>query len=200
SLASRYDFATPVTTDLMLYGKWTAVYTVSFDSNGGTEVDEQTVAEGESASKPVDPTRIGYTFAGWYRDSTLTQPYDFSTAVTGSFGLYANWTTNSYTVTFNSNGGTEVERQTVAYNNYASAPAAPTRAGYTFDGWYSDSGYTSSFEFASTQITTDTMLYRSDARRVETETLNRDRRNMRERQREVDNNYATGAAAQKRGG
>ncbi|WP_168735955.1 InlB B-repeat-containing protein [Cohnella fermenti] len=159
NLASRYDFTTSVTTDLMLYAKWTASYTMSFDSDGGTTVDNQTVVEGDVASEPDAPTREGHTFGGWYSDRTLTQAYSFTTPVTGSFVLYAKWTLNSYTVSFNSNGGSAVGSQTVDYNGKATQPAAPTLAGHTFGGWYSDSGVTQSFNFAATPITADVTLY-----------------------------------------
>ena len=65
-----------------------AVYTVTFDSDGGSAVDPQTVVEGKSATKPVDPAKDGYTFKGWTVDSVL---YDFDTVVTGDITLKAAW-------------------------------------------------------------------------------------------------------------
>ena len=67
-------------------------YTVTFDSNGGSDVAKQTVTSGEKVNKPADPTREGYEFAGWYTDSKLTTAYDFSSKVTKSITLYAKWT------------------------------------------------------------------------------------------------------------
>ena len=66
-------------------------YTVTFDSNGGSSVAKQTVASGETASKPADPTKEGYTFGGWYTDKELTEAYDFGTTVKKSITLYAKW-------------------------------------------------------------------------------------------------------------
>ena len=67
-------------------------YTVTFDSNGGSDVAKQTVTSGEKVNKPADPAREGYEFAGWYTDSKLTTAYDFSSKVTKSITLYAKWT------------------------------------------------------------------------------------------------------------
>lgn len=68
-----------------------ASYTVSFNSKGGSAVDSQTVANGETAVKPADPTIDVYTFIGWYSDEALTSAYDFNTTVTGNITLYAKW-------------------------------------------------------------------------------------------------------------
>ena len=66
-------------------------YTVTFESNGGTEVAPQQVKQGATVTKPADPTREGYTFDGWYADEALTVPYDFSQPVTATLTLYAKW-------------------------------------------------------------------------------------------------------------
>ncbi len=66
-------------------------YTVTFESNGGSAVASQTVAENQVAVKPADPTRAGYVFGGWYLDSACTVAYDFATPVTGNLTLYAKW-------------------------------------------------------------------------------------------------------------
>ena len=69
-------------------------YTVTYESNGGSTVPSQTVKYNETANKPADPTRSGYTFAGWYTEEKLTNKYDFATPVTGNITLYAKWTRN----------------------------------------------------------------------------------------------------------
>ena len=66
-------------------------YTVTFESNGGSTVESQTVAEGESASRPEDPTKSGYVFGGWYEDAAASRPYTFGTAVGSNITLYAKW-------------------------------------------------------------------------------------------------------------
>ena len=135
-------------------------YTVSFESNGGTAVDSQEITENGTVTKPEDPTREGYTFAGWYVDEGLETPYDFSQAVTRNFTLYAKWTENItyYTVTFNSNGGSPVESQTVAEDGTVSKPADPTNGDFDFDGWYIDASCTTPYDF-TTPVTGNLELF-----------------------------------------
>ena len=76
---------------------------VKFDAQGGSSVNGQTPASGSTVSKPTDPTREGYTFAGWYTDEACTKAYDFSVAVTADMTLYAKWIKNA--VAPDGNGG-----------------------------------------------------------------------------------------------
>jgi uncharacterized repeat protein (TIGR02543 family) len=135
--SAAYDFTTSVTGAVSLVAHWTKKsYPVSFDTDGGsTAPATQSVLFNDTASAPVDPTKAGYTFAGWFAGADA---YDFTTPVTGAVSLVAHWTKKSFTVTFDSNGGdTDPGDQTVLYNDLATLPgASPTRTGYTFDGWY----------------------------------------------------------------
>ncbi len=140
---------------------------ISFNTDGGSTVANQTVSQGSKVTKPATPTKAGFTFVNWYTDLAKTTVYDFSKTVLGSFTLYAKWeqntntdtdTTTTYTVTFNSMGGTAVSSQTVSKDDYASEPAEPTRDGYNFAGWYSDSACTAEFDFG-TPITKNTTIY-----------------------------------------
>ena len=70
----------------------TVIYTVTFDSEGGSPVPEQKVKENETAVEPEDPTREGYTFEGWYLDEDCTIPFDFATPIMSDIMLYAKWT------------------------------------------------------------------------------------------------------------
>ena len=161
-LSQAFDFDnTPVTGDLTLYAKWSInSYTVNFDSNGGTAVDDQSIPYNELAAAPADPTKPGHTFAGWFTDSGLSQAFDFdNTPVTGDLTLYAKWSINSYTVNFDSNGGTAVDDQSIPYNELAAAPADPTKPGHTFAGWFTDSGLSQAFDFDNTPVTGDLTLY-----------------------------------------
>ncbi|WP_165776764.1 InlB B-repeat-containing protein [Bifidobacterium simiarum] len=91
---TKYDFSTPVTSDLKLTARWaknTVYRTVSFDSAGGTSVPSQRVVDGARAAQPSAPTRSGYSFAGWYAGNTK---WDFSNAVTSDLKLTARWTKN----------------------------------------------------------------------------------------------------------
>ncbi|MCF7757665.1 tail fiber protein [Paenibacillus xylanexedens] len=133
---------------------------MTFNSNGGTDVMEQKVPYGDKAIAPPDPTKAGHTFAGWFTDSDLSQAFDFSsTTVTTTLTLYAKWTVNSYTITFDPNGGTAVADHSVNYGQKLSAPASPSRSGYTFAGWYADPELKTPFNFAQTEITADLTLY-----------------------------------------
>ena len=140
--ATAYDFDTPVTENITLTAKWNInKYTVTFNSYGGTPVPPaQEVEYGLTATKPDDPTLKGHTFAFWYLgdDEENATAYDFDTPVTGDITLTAKWNINKYTVTFDSNGGTPVPpAQKVEYGLTAAEPtSAPTKTGYTFDGWY----------------------------------------------------------------
>ena len=83
----------------------TPTYTVTFDSQGGSAVDSQTVEQDVKATDPTAPTKTGYTFGGWYKESGCTNRWDFDIAtVTSDVTLYAKWTTNAFTVTYNGNG------------------------------------------------------------------------------------------------
>ena len=119
----------------------TEEYTVTFNAYGGFPTpDEQHVKSGEKAVLPAEPTLKGHTFAFWYLgdDEQNATAYDFNTPVTENITLTAKWNINKYTVTFNSYGGTPVPpAQEVEYGLTATEPAtAPTKTGYTFDGWY----------------------------------------------------------------
>ncbi|WP_276354807.1 InlB B-repeat-containing protein [Cohnella caldifontis] len=164
-LTMPYDFSTPVSNDLILYAKWNApsevTHTVTFESNGGTAVDTRTVVDGVTVTEPDAPTKSGYTFGGWYSDEALTVPYDFSTPVTGDLELYAKWDeipAVTHTVTFDSNGGTTVSSKTVVDSNTVTQPDAPTKSGFTFAGWYADEALTVSYDF-STPVTGNLTLY-----------------------------------------
>ena len=132
--------------------------TVTFNADGGSAVASQTIASGSVITKPADPTRDNYTFGGWYTDSDLTSAFDFNTAVTSDTTLYAKWTLNTYTVTFDANGGSAVASQTIDSGGTVTKPADPTKDHYTFGGWYTDSDLTSAFDFTAA-VTADTTLY-----------------------------------------
>ncbi len=90
----KYDFTAAVTSDITLYAKWIEEsgeeYTVSFESNGGSSVESQVVAEGECAQEPAEPTRDGYKFIGWFAENS-DEKYDFTSAVSSDITLYAKW-------------------------------------------------------------------------------------------------------------
>lgn len=93
---AKWNFDTDTVTRAMtLTAKWVRTYTVAFDTSGGSAVAPVTVDAGSTVTKPADPTKSGYTFGGWYKDSTLQTPWDFANdTVTEDMTLYAKWTAN----------------------------------------------------------------------------------------------------------
>jgi len=139
-----------------------AVYTISFNTNGGNEVVSQQVVKGEKVERPANPSKEGYEFLGWYLNGKY---FDFETEVEANLTLDAKWKeivveddqnddkvedetkeedkeevkedeVTKYTVKFDSNGGSSVAKQTVEKNKTVKQPADPTRDGYIFKGWY----------------------------------------------------------------
>ncbi len=167
ALEYKFDFNnTMINNNITLYAKWiddsVATYTVTFNTNGGSSVSDITVEENGYATKPSNPTKSGYTFAGWYTTSSLTTEFNFSTTkITKDTTLYEKWTADvtTYTVTFNTNGGSTVSNITVEENGYATKPSNPTKNGYTFAGWYTTSSLTTEFNFTTTKITSNKTLY-----------------------------------------
>lgn len=131
-------------------------YTVSFDSDGGSAVAEQTVEEGNSATEPAAPMKEGFNFVHWFTDDE-TVAYDFDAEVTGDVELTAAWTAKDmFTVAFDSDGGSEVTSQSIMDGEMATEPEAPTKEGYDFDYWYEDDDAVE-FDF-ETAISGETVL------------------------------------------
>ncbi len=130
-------------------------YTISFDTDGGSSVESQTIVSGQKVTEPDEPTKAGSIFNGW-KTRTGTEgnyvysDYNFNTAVNSSFTLYASWTSGSiYTITFTLDGSTYAER-TVNSNDpqIANWPTDPYKMGYEFLGWYNgETLYDDSSEF-----------------------------------------------------
>lgn len=126
---TKYDFDTAVTGDMTLTAKWTAnSYTIAFDTNGGSDIDPITQDYGTQIIAPANPTREGYTFIGWDKAIPATMP-------AGDMTITAQWRINQYTITFDTDGGSEIAPITQDYGTAITAPADPTREGYTFIGW-----------------------------------------------------------------
>jgi uncharacterized repeat protein (TIGR02543 family) len=155
----QFNFSTPVTGDLILYARWRVVYTINFDSNGGSEVPAQRVNAGSKAIYPITPVRENYLFTIWCSDTGLTTGFDFNSPVNGNMTLYAKWTRITNNVTFESNGGSEVPVQAVNIGSYAVKPPDPAKEGYVFLRWYSDTGLTQEFLFNSTPVNYPMTLY-----------------------------------------
>jgi len=112
-------------------GKVIGAYTVTFQSEGGSEVASQ-IRANTPADQPADPTKEGYTFIGWYNGES---EWNFETPVTADLTLTAKWQVNQYTITFKpENGGQDIVIKQ-DYGTAITAPANPTKTGYTFAGW-----------------------------------------------------------------
>lgn len=161
-----YNFNKPVTSSFTLYAGWgeeLIYYTITFDANGGTLTSEptQVVLRYGKTTEPINPTREGYTFTGWYDDTQCTDLIDFDYIVVDhDRTLYAGWTVTTYTVTFNANGGdlTCDTTQPVTIGNKVIHPSNPTRDEYDFTGWYTEPECINLYDFNS-PVTRSFTLY-----------------------------------------
>ena len=103
-------------------------YTITFDTDGGSEIDPITQDYASAITAPENPAKTGYTFKAWDKEIPANMPAENIT-------IKAIWQINQYTVTFDSNGGTEVAPITQDYASGITAPENPTRVGYEFAGW-----------------------------------------------------------------
>ena len=159
-----------VTSNMTLYAVWQIkTYTVNFNGNGGTLTAYGTTTKAVSVTHGQALTlstasRTGYTFQGWSTSSTATTASYGSgqLSITSNMTLYAVWKVNTYTVSYNANGGTGGPAPvSVAYGSYCGiAAGTPTRTDYTFKGWATTSTATTAMASSSTfQVTSDITLY-----------------------------------------
>ncbi|ECQ9388061.1 InlB B-repeat-containing protein [Listeria monocytogenes] len=149
----KWDFAqdkmpaNPVT----LYARFTMNnYTATFNNDGTTTT--QTVDYQEALTEPTEPTKDGYTFDGWYDAQTGGNKWNFATnkMPANNITLYARYSVKSYTATFDKEGTTTT--QTANYDSLLTEPAAPTKDGYTFDGWYDAETGGTKWNFATNKM------------------------------------------------
>ena len=138
---------------LTYYAVWStdAVYTVSFDMQGkGNELQSQQIKKNGKAVKP-EPTADGYTFEGWFTEAACQNAFDFNTAITKNITLYAKWNLETYSITYEMDGGENdesnptsftIESETIVFKN------PKVRVGYLFDGWY----YNPDYSHVATQV------------------------------------------------
>lgn len=143
----------------VLYAHYTnKTYTVKFDSCGGSKVSSKTVTYGANYGKLTTPKKTGYNFKGWFTAASggkqVTEKTKMSTAV--GHTLYAHWTPATYTITFDSQGGSAVPSRNVAYNGTYGDLRTPTRDGYTFLGWFTETK-------DGTQVTSTTKMTKASA-------------------------------------
>ena len=143
ALQNEYVFSTMPDIDFTLYAKWEAVeYSITYVLNGGENGLNPDVYTVESAFDFAEATKTGYTFVAWYTlpDFTSAPVSSIVAGTSGNITLYANYSINSYTISFDSAGGSEIASITQEYDTAVSAPPAPSRNGYGFNGWLTEEG------------------------------------------------------------
>ncbi len=145
SFGNAWDFlTTTVTSDVTLYAKWVLNnYTITFINYvGGPGIVPRTVPYLTIPTAPVQPTRFGYTFGGWYQEPEFTNVYTFTDPMpANNFTLYAKWTPNSYTMTFYPNGAAAIDPITADFGASITWPGTITKDDSRFGGWYGNSQY-----------------------------------------------------------
>lgn len=179
TLSEKFNFSTAISENITLYAKWNELaLTITFNANGGSgrmaaqTINGSDLSSGQALSASTFE-REGYYFWGWSK-SESAETVDFADSEvisdsnwenlyeSGGVTLYAVWNEISYYVYFETNGGSEIEPQTLYYwkdNRKVTKPNDPTRTGYTFAGWYADYGCTTAFDFNSQIPVDSTMIY-----------------------------------------
>ena len=161
-LKEAYTFpATMPDEDVKLYAKWLdVIYKITFESNGGSAVAEIKAKAGDAITKPANPTKANSVFEGWFKDSALKEAYTFPTKMpAGDVKLYAKWSDMEYTITFDTDGGSEVAQIKAKAGEALTKPANPTKENLTFGGWYSDIDLTEKYEFPAKMPANNVELY-----------------------------------------
>jgi uncharacterized repeat protein (TIGR02543 family) len=135
---------------------------ISLDFKGGNVKNSTVITHVDSTLvAPATPTRTGYTFADWYKETNCINIFDFTTeTINKNTTIFANWNINSYKVNFESNGGTELsEIQSVNFNSLITAPVEPQKTNFIFNGWYTNNAFTKKWDFSKDLVTKDLTLY-----------------------------------------
>ncbi len=179
TLSDVWGFETrTVNSDITLYAKWTngatEIFTVTFDTDGGSSVDSQRIEKGGKATRPSDPQKNGYVFDGWYTDGSFGTQWNFgSMTIAKDTVIYAKWKdggnqgeppeNGKVTATFNvgldarRKGLSNPPAQTVDKGKSITAPNV-SLSGYRLSGWYAEDGNTA-WDFASGKLDTDTTFF-----------------------------------------
>ena len=137
-----------------------AAFTVTFQTNGAGYVAPITVTAGRAISAMPSLQYPGYTLEGWYTDQYFKYRFNERSAINSNITLYARWVKNSYTVSFETNGGNYIQPITVQADSLITGQIpTPRRSGYLFDGWYTDRNFRYYFNYNTTKITGNTTLY-----------------------------------------
>ncbi len=140
--------------NMTVYAKWSVInYDINYNYNGGAADSEDILIESYSVESEllhfVNAVREGYTFDGWYEASDFSgSTVSWTQGQTGDITVYAKWTANDYTVTYDTKGGPALTDDTVTFDTVL-ALQTPTRDGYTFGGWYEDDSLTTSLSYTN---------------------------------------------------
>ena len=147
-----------ITSDIELYGQWTAnAYTVTFVYNNGSTNTTKEVTYGSAYGDLPTPTKTGYTFNGWTTSSGVAVTSTSKVSVAGNHTLYAQYSTGTYLVTFEPMGGSlSQSTKYVIYNSTYGTLPTPTRAGYKFNGWYTNNGNNAALITSTSKVTITT--------------------------------------------
>ncbi|WP_082389551.1 InlB B-repeat-containing protein [Lysinibacillus sp. ZYM-1] len=163
--------------DVTLYALWKVNrYTLSFESSGGDAVTAQSISYNATASEPTAPTKTGYTFGGWFKESAIINQWDFTKdVITANMTLYAKWIQNNSSgnngggynptppkisiVFFETNGGNLLDNLSVTNDTRLAELPIPIKEGYTFGGWYHDEALTKKWDITKDRVSKDTKLY-----------------------------------------
>lgn len=153
--------------DQTIYAKWRInQYTLSFEENEGSTQTDITQDYHSAITLPT-PTRIGYTFVGWYEESMFTTLFEATWMPASSHTLYAKWDHVTYHISFESNGGSSVTSLGGYHGTSVSSPTPPTRALHTFMGWYRDSALTQAYSFTSMPAESLTLYAKWNENRIQ---------------------------------
>ncbi len=149
-----FDFGQTISNNTTIYAFYKNIFTVSFDSRGGTSLNDAKVTDGNLVAKPTtNPTREAsaegdvWSFLGWFSDEEATSFFDFNSPIKGNTTIYAGWTKN-LVVNFEVDGGTEINPLDLEAGSVVERPITePSKAGYAFAGWYADEERTVLFDF-----------------------------------------------------
>jgi uncharacterized repeat protein (TIGR02543 family) len=137
-----------------------ATYTITFDVDGGESIESIKVEENALVTRPNDPVKTGYDFIEWYEDADKTEIWNFSSKkVLKNITIYAKFSIQKFNVTFDVDGGSQVDEQRIDYNTVVNEPLTPTKARHDFIGWYKDALKLSEWNFLTEKVTKNTTIY-----------------------------------------
>ena len=149
-----------------LYALWqdaSLTSIVTFEVNGGSEIAPVVVNNGEAVVKPIDPTKEGYTFDGWFSDVALEVAYDFEALISTDLTLYAKWEHNVYSISFDPNGGSgSIQVKSAVHGNTlveTERPTQPTQDGFNFVGWFDTNATSGGNKWTNETVFTSVKTY-----------------------------------------